>query len=398
MAAISNIGFSFLLALSVDERLQAMRDLNSNDSILTNKWFVLLMASIAFVLTIVLLGVRRLRIERDATASERRFRDQADRRGLTIEERKLLEIVSANASIKRKEAVFSMMPAFNRGAARVMRERFSASKSIEERKKLNATLNVIKEKLGFNRKTYSFSVRGRGTRGLSSRNIDVGKKIAIQLSRNGALITTGAVVIKTDNLEFIVQPEDSIDCRGGDVWNVRYCLGGATWEFSVITIAFARGELTLSHTDNIRFINKRRFLRVSVSKPALIAAFPSIIRDDENYQGPRFRPGTITELSGPGLAMMTDLDVSSGDRVLVIFELEEGKLVEDIGEVRGIRSVAGSGHTIGVELLGLNDAGVNELVRATNSAAIARSFAENEGSTGQQKTENSNLVAETVNG
>ena len=398
MAVISNIGFSYLLALTAVEKWRAMRGFDANDSILTNKWFVLLMASIAFILTIVLLGVRRLRIERDAAASERRFRDQADRRGLTVEERKLLETVSANASIKRKEAVFSMMPAFNRGAARVMQQRFSTSKSIEERKKLNSTLNVIKEKLGFIRKTYSFGVRGGGTRGLSSRNIAVGKKIAIQLSRNGEFITTGAVVIKNDNLEFIVQPEEQIDCRGGDVWSVRYCLGGATWQFNVITIAFARGELTLSHTDNIRFVNKRRFLRVSVSKPALIAAFPSIIHDDEDYQGPRFRPGTITELSGPGLSMITDLDISSGDRVLVIFELEEGKIVEDIGEVRGIRNAAGSSNTIGVELLGLNDAGVNELVRATNSVAIARAFAESEDGTSQQETEDSNLVAEAVNG
>ncbi len=397
MAVISNIGFSYLLALTAVEKWRAMRGFNPSDSILTNKWFVLLMASIAFVLTIALLGIRRLRIERDAEASERRFREQADRRGLTAEERKLLETVSASAAIKRKEAVFSMMPAFNRGAARVMQQRFSTSKSIEERKKLNATLNAIKEKLGFDRKTYSFDVRGRGTRGLSSRSIPVGKKIALQLSRNGEIITTEAVVIKNDSLEFIVQPEDQINCRGGDVWGVRYCLGGATWQFNVITIAFARGELTLSHTENIRFINKRRFLRVSVSKPAMIAAFPTII-NDYDYRGPIFRPGTITELSGPGLAIMTDLDVSSGDRVLVVFELEEGKIVEDIGEVRGKRAEAGSGNIIGVELLGLNDAGVNELVRATNSAAIARSFADAEDQADQHETEDSNLVAEAVNG
>ena len=156
----------------------------------------------------------------------------------------------------------------------------------------------------------------------------------------------------------------------------------------MITIAFVRGELTLSHSDNIRFVNKRRFLRVSVSKPALIASFPALKRDYGNDELPQFKTGTITELSGPGLRIMTDLDVKSGDRVLVIFELEEDKIIEDVGEVRGVRDVAGSGISIGVELVGLNDTVVNELVKATNAAAIAKSFADMENDVkSEQKSE-----------
>ncbi|MCK5172548.1 MAG: hypothetical protein KAR47_04105, partial [Planctomycetes bacterium] len=260
----------------------------------------------------------------------------------------------------------------------LMQQHFAISKSIEDRRQFNARLSSVKEKLGLNRRTYSFGVRSRGTKGLSSRNIMVGKTVDIEITKNGQLVTTKADVIANDRLEFSVRPHEQVDSDAGDVWSVSYCLGGATWQFNVITIAFVRGELTLSHSDNISFVNKRRFLRVSVSKPALIASFPALKRDYGNDELPQFKTGTITELSGPGLRIMTDLDVKSGDRVLVIFELEEDKIIEDVGEVRGVRDVAGSGISIGVELVGLNDTVVNELVKATNAAAIAKSFADME--------------------
>ena len=80
------------------------------------------------------------------------------------------------------------------------------------------------------------------------------------------------------------------------------------------------------------------------------------------------------------------LDVEVGDRVLVVFSLDEeqnqdsdteqpngkmpvSKVVEDMGEVRHTRPV-GNGLSIAVELTGLSDSDVNELIRATNAAAL----------------------------
>jgi hypothetical protein len=398
MAAIFDIGFCYVLALTGAEKLRAISNFDQQDSMLTNKWFVLLMASIVFVLTIVLLGVRRLRIERDRESSQRRFREQADRRGLTSDERALLEMVSMNAAIIRKEAIFSMMPAFNRGAARLMQQHFAISKSIEDRRQFNARLSSVKEKLGFNRRTYSFGVRSRGTKGLSSRNIMVGKTVDIEITRKGRLVTSKADVVANNKLEFAVRPHEQIDCNAGDVWSVSYCLGGATWQFSVITISFVRGDITLSHSDEIRFVNKRRFLRISVSKPAMIAPFPALKQNYEDDELPQFRAATITELSGPGLRIMTNMNVKSGDRILVIFELEEGKIVEDVGEVRGVRDVAGNGSSIGVELVGLNDTVVNELVKATNAAAIAKSFADMENESKSEKKSEPAMAGGAVNG
>lgn len=45
------------------------------------------------------------------------------------------------------------------------------------------------------------------------------------------------------------------------------------------------------------------------------------------------------------------------------------KIVEDIGEIRHTEAVQG-GFSTGIELTGLSDSDVNELIRATNAASM----------------------------
>jgi len=178
-----------------------------------------------------------------------------------------------------------------------------------------------------------------------------------------------------------------LSSAAGKLWNVRYRFGAATWEFNVLTIACGEGELVLNHSDNITFVNRRRFLRVEVQKPLLVAHFPMVKSGFEGGpMAPEFVGGTVRELSGPGLRILSAIEVNRGDRLLVVFELEDGKLMQDIGEVRGYRD-SGEGRSIGVELIGLNEAGIDELVRATNNIAIGYAIEES------QHGEESALVA-----
>ena len=94
---------------------------------------------------------------------------------------------------------------------------------------------------------------------------------------------------------------------------------------------------------------------------------------------------SVTELAGPGLRVEAPLEVKVGDRVLVILKLSEEedqkpysqrtgktapeKIVEDIGEVRHTKSIK-NGYSIAVELTGLTDPNINELIRATNAASL----------------------------
>ena len=118
------------------------------------------------------------------------------------------------------------------------------------------------------------------------------------------------------------------------------------------------------------------------------------INEPDSRGLPEFMPATVTELGGPGLRIETKLEVKTGNRVLVIVNLSEenvqdlnpsskstslrstlsrdrkntpSKIIEDIGEVRHVRTLK-NGSSIAVELTGLNDSNINELIQATNAA------------------------------
>jgi hypothetical protein len=193
---------------------------------------------------------------------------------------------------------------------------------------------------------------------------------------------------------------------------VRYNFGASVWEFDAPVVSCHGGILVLAHTDDVRFINRRRFLRVPVKQPAFIARFPFArtlpLSDDEISQQnqthvsadtwgpPEFVPAEVTEMAGPGLRVEAPLEVKVGDRVVVILKLSESagrihqadqggispgpnteqrrviaasRVVEDIGEVRHAEATQ-NGFSIAVELTGLNDSNVSEMVRATNTASM----------------------------
>src|SRR3990172_9578630 len=152
-----------------------------------------------------------------------------------------------------------------------------------------------------------------------------------------------------------------------------------------------------------RFVNRRRFLRVSVSLRAFVARFPFMrtfeAAGDDKGDGadlpdasgktcapPSFVPAVVTEMAGPGLRIESPLDVEAGERILVVFGLGEqgnkessrgdadhGKsrpvILEGVGEVRHVKAIE-SGLSIAVELTGLDDSDVDELIRATNAACL----------------------------
>ena len=106
--------FSAVLSqgLTPHERYEAMRRLGAGGepqtSILTNRWFVLLAASVVFILTIVLLAVRRTRIEREKREALTKFNHEANRKGLTAEEREILLGIAKKAGVSRINTIFTI--------------------------------------------------------------------------------------------------------------------------------------------------------------------------------------------------------------------------------------------------------------------------------------------------
>lgn len=129
----------------------------------------------------------------------------------------------------------------------------------------------------------------------------------------------------------------------------------------------------MNHSDRIRFLNRRRFTRIATRRLAQISVFPIFIEmQPETLPAVDFCPAEVTEIAGPGLRLKTALDVQVQQRLIVRFELETGRLVQDIAVVRDIREGA-AGRSIIVELIGVDNKAVDELMRMTNLIATTGS-------------------------
>jgi len=401
-------------ALTPIERWKAAGRQNTG---LSEDWFIFTGIAVIIILTVLLLIVSYNRISRERKLSGQLFFDYAEQRGLSGRERQILLKIAQKSGLKRKQAIFSMVGAFDTGARKIIKECL-AEQGEEESKWLRTELSFLRQKLGFQKKSSASTGSASNLKRPSSRHILTGKKLYVTRRNSPDLGDFGdieSIAIKNDNMELTIKLTTAVESKLGELWRVRYSFGASVWEFDSSVVRCNEDILVLNHSDDIRFISRRRFLRVQVNKPAFIAHFPfsrtlssntnntskqghankqRSVDESDNWGPPEFMPARVTELGGPGLRIETKLEVKLGDRVLIIVNLSEektqdlkpssksnslrsvlsrdrkstpSKIVEDIGEVRHIRAIQ-NGSSIAVELTGLSDSNLNELIRATNAA------------------------------
>jgi len=362
----------------------------------TERWFIITMLGAMLILISLLLIVSFRRTLLRQRASSQLFDEYADRTGLSARERQILLTIASYAGLKECEAIFTMASAFDLGAARMIEESLTRQ-GPEAGGQLKIELSFLREKLGFTKKSNK----------LSSRQIPEDRKVHItrRIGRHSDEIE--ATVVENNDIELTLKLATPVRITFGEVWRVRYYFGASVWEFETSVLSYDGDVLVLHHSDDVRFINRRRFLRVPVNKPAFIASFPfakALVGDtgvskeqpdaeqdsadgsDRAWGPPQFIPAVVTELAGPGLRMEAPLEVNVGDRVLVVVRLGEGegedsnlqqtaktstsRVIQDIGEVRHTKAIQ-NGFSVAVELVGLSDTGIDELVRATNAASLS---------------------------
>ena len=403
----------FVLALTPTERWNAA---GRFDSGMTEYWLILTGVAVIIVLTALLLMISLRRTTQKHKVSGHLFVDYAEKRGLSGRERQILLEIANKAELKRSQAIFSMAGAFDRGAGKMIEERL-AQQGAEESKWLRTELSFLREKLGFQKKISVSIGSPTKLKRPSSRQIPAGKQLHITRRKTPDLGDIESTVIKNDNMELTIKLTAPVESKLGEFWRARYYFGVSVWEFDTSVVRCNGDILVLNHSDDMRFISRRRFLRVRVNKPAFIARFPfsrtlrpnsvssnkgrAVKQGSANASGniwgpPEFIPATVTELGGPGLLIEAPLEVKAGDRILVIVNLSEtidarpsnagfrlkpavggsipdtrreSRIVEDIGEVRHTKAIQ-DGFSIAVELTGLSDSNVSELIRATNAASI----------------------------
>ncbi len=436
-AVITDRLATIVLALTPVQRWNAAGRFDT--SFMTEGWFTITLLVIITTATILLFLVSYERTLLEKKASRQLFAGYARKRGLSERECQILLEIADKAKLKQSEAIFTMDGAFERGVTKMIKGSAAQKQTTEENRRLKTELSFLGEKLGFRKRVSASTAAAIRPKKLKSREIPVGKKLYIKQQKTQGAEDIESTIIKNNDMELTVKLTRQVKITFDELWQVRYYFGGSVWEFDTSVVSYDGDTLVFNHSDNIRFINRRRFLRVSVSKPAFIAQFPfsrtlqpgegkikegfdvrwafggsKRASSDSSWSPPEFVPAVITELAGPGLRVelpLESLEVKVGDRVLVVIRLDEAeqqnsmphqgsvdrenktatsKIVEGIGVVRHTKAIL-NGFSIAVELMGLSDSNVNELIRATNAAAL-QTGTENQG--GRSSTDTTEKIAE----
>lgn len=397
---------AIVLGLTPIEKWQAARKFDVD--VITGRWFILTCIATIITLVVLFVIVSRRGKKKEQNVTNQLFFEYANSKGLSRREREILLDITTITKLKRNESIFTMVTAFDRGAAELT-EKTRTQHGIEAARSLSAEFSVLREKLGFQKKSPAAKSSTERSKKPSSKEIPAGKKLHIARRSSGDVANIESTVLENNDIELTVKLTVSLESKPGEQWCVRYYFGASVWEFETSVISCNDNILVLNHSDNVRFINRRRFLRVPVNKPTFIARFPfaktlsandesngensGAEQDSANSTGdtwgpPEFVPANVTELAGPGLRIEAPLEVNVGDRVLVVLRLNEEdnkdsssrkagstaslRIVEDIGEVRHAKVIE-NGFSIAVELTGLNDSNISELIRATNAASLKTS-------------------------
>jgi hypothetical protein len=385
-----------VLGLTALERWGATRHLEPRTA--PYHWFVLVGVVVMLVLFALLVAISywRHRQSQGAAQTPETFADNAERRGLSVRERQILLATALRSGLPHTYEIFHDLDGLNRGMARLLEE-CAQTRTPQEIDELKAEIARIRLKLGFDKAVAGGggSVRER----TSSRDVPVGVRLELTGRSAGRAITLRTEVLRNDEVEIAVALPAPLESSAGDSWLARYCAGMSAWEFRTSTVSCAGKTLVLSHSHDVHFINRRRFERVAVHTPVLLAHLPFLRSDAAGGEAPVFVESTATELAGPGLRLETTLQMQVDDRILVVLRLPEGadaapagvRTVAAVGRVKHGRDVERGGAipdaidrvwegspqrdlharaagrlSVAVELTGLNDEEIEELVSITS--------------------------------
>ena len=399
-----------LLGLTAPERWAAVRQLGPRA--VSQQWFVMIGVALLLVLLVLLLATSYRRHQQNQGRQTREFEVTALRRGLTARERQILLAIAGRSGLGRRHDIFHEPEAFDRGAVQLLAE-CGHTRTPQEITDLKAEIATLRQKLNVRRVvTGGAAVRASS----SSREIPVGKFIELTGRRDNEAVALRVKVLRNDEIELAVALRTPLGSRPGDSWLARYYSGMSAWEFRTSTVRCDDQMLVLSHSEDIHFVNRRRFPRLAVHWAALIAPLPFIRSDSAAGEAdasqadvlrpaaasaPAFVAGVVTEFAGPGLRIEGPLPVQVEDRVLVVFRFAGPpggpgigpRTVAGIGRVRHRREM-GESLSIAVELTGLSDAEAEDLASLMDELSTGARSRPGDRATGPQ--ESPAYVATTV--
>jgi len=378
------------LILTPRQRLEALRRLSGGPATDRVYYIIWIVAVLTLVLMFVLSRLHHKRKARKVATET--FTEYSREKGLSDGESDLLRLLAEKASLNKSESIFAISTAFERGVEQMLEESLAKGHSPEDIEQSKMIISRLREKLGFVGRPAATAGLATDLSKLSTRQIPKGKKLHVVTQTAGQWNEPGVEVTVEENspLALTVGWSEPVRLIYGQPLRVRCYYGASVWEFDTTVAGCANQSLLLNHSGHIRFVNRRRFLRVAVRLPVFVSPYSFAVmpldRPNRTWGPPEFIQAIATELAGPGLRIQSPVKMHMGDRILVIVGLPDEQLqypepdqpgglptpmrmLEDVAIVRHVKPAAG-GWSAAVELTGLSDASVDELIHITNTLSV----------------------------
>lgn len=296
-----------------------------------------------------------------------RFAAHADRLGLTRNERAVLDRAAALSGAKDFGAALADRDVFNRGVRGLMASETVTRLAEEQRLAVAAVVETLRTKLDLG--------HGGGAEFLEDGGgLQIGQGDGVTVVRRGDVPPIEARVARLEGRDLTLELTGEATLNVGEPCLVRFVRQDIQWELGASVKVATKGVAVARLIGEQRCVNLRRFARVPTRKPALLARFP-FGTEAAPAGGPEFVSGTLTEIAGPGLRIDAPAGAQVGERVLVVLEMGRDKTIQGVGKVRRLLDAEGETPVIIVEMVGLSQNEVAELVRETRTAARAAEYA-----------------------
>lgn len=161
---------------------------------------------------------------------------------------------------------------------------------------------------------------------------------------------------------------ESEELEQGQALTVLFSHEGTYWQFPAVVQAVANGDIYVSHSEEMRKADRRRYQRIPTNLRAKVAGF-QFVHEASETEGPEFHDARLLEIAGPGLLLQTELGVNAGQKILVSVCLSKQRTVEAMGIVRRVSpNHQEGGNNIGVELVGLTGPELAIMIQETTNA------------------------------
>lgn len=352
-----------IIGLTPLQRLNALKSTSNKKPSDNNGLIWLMVMAVIICLAIVIRKIIQIwKRKAERTANWAFFNSRTKEMGLEKNEIEiLLRMIKLMDLDHEPHSVLTVENDFRSGFEKYLENELSSDSSDHDKAEYEQKIDQLQAKMGFDHSAVGGEQSSRG-------QIREGTNVSVTVVGLDGDFPATVQQCNMENLTFKLKPELANSCSPGDKWLITFIDNKSLWKFETSVISKKDDLVFLENVDKMQFVNLRRFDRVPVEQRALLGKF-LFHTNDHRVTPPNFAEAKIVEIAGPGLRIRIPQTLHIGERILVILEVEQRRIIQVVGIIRNSYKSNGLHREYGVELVGLSPTEVSEVVEITKEAS-----------------------------